>query len=97
ILVEIDMPTLRITKVDMIKNDEALQINLDLLEERREQEAIQEAKKQSQDGKVLLMLGSATQVSSQETSSTGAMKKSMRKTEASLDLSGKDRMKLQKH
>ncbi|GKB27860.1 reverse transcriptase domain-containing protein [Tanacetum coccineum] len=42
--IEIVMPTLRTTKVDMIKNDEALEINLDLLEERREQAAIQEAK-----------------------------------------------------
>ncbi|GKC47076.1 reverse transcriptase domain-containing protein [Tanacetum coccineum] len=45
--VEIGMPTLRTAEVDMIKNDEALEINLDLLEERREQAAIQEAKKQS--------------------------------------------------
>ncbi|GKF45989.1 reverse transcriptase domain-containing protein [Tanacetum coccineum] len=42
--VEIGMSTLRTTKADMIKNDEALEINLDLLEERREQAAIQEAK-----------------------------------------------------
>ncbi|GKC90423.1 reverse transcriptase domain-containing protein [Tanacetum coccineum] len=42
--VEIGMPTLRTTEVDMIKNDEALEINLDLLEERREHAAIQEAK-----------------------------------------------------
>nr|GEZ82819.1 RNA-directed DNA polymerase, eukaryota [Tanacetum cinerariifolium] len=34
--VEIGMPTLRTTKVGMIKNDEALEINLDLLEEKRE-------------------------------------------------------------
>nr|GEY11768.1 reverse transcriptase domain-containing protein [Tanacetum cinerariifolium] len=34
--VEIDMPTLRTAYVDMIKNNEALEINLDLLEERRE-------------------------------------------------------------
>nr|GEU82579.1 reverse transcriptase domain-containing protein [Tanacetum cinerariifolium] len=33
--VEIDMPTLRTIKVDMIKNDEALEINLDILEEKR--------------------------------------------------------------
>ncbi|GJY54770.1 reverse transcriptase domain-containing protein, partial [Tanacetum coccineum] len=45
--VEIGMPTLRTAEVDMIKNDEALEINLDLLEERREHAAIQEAKKQS--------------------------------------------------
>nr|GEY73852.1 reverse transcriptase domain-containing protein [Tanacetum cinerariifolium] len=44
ILVEIGMPTLRTAEVNMIKNDEVLEINLDLLEERREQEAIQEAK-----------------------------------------------------
>ncbi|GJY98677.1 reverse transcriptase domain-containing protein [Tanacetum coccineum] len=42
--VEIGMPTLRTAEVDMIKNNEALEINLDLLEERREQAAIQEAR-----------------------------------------------------
>ncbi|GJX90747.1 reverse transcriptase domain-containing protein [Tanacetum coccineum] len=42
--VENGMPTLRTAEVDMIKNDEALEINLDLLEEKREQAAIQEAK-----------------------------------------------------
>ncbi|GKA88146.1 hypothetical protein Tco_0809910 [Tanacetum coccineum] len=42
--VEIGMPTLRTTEVDMIKNNEALEIKLDLLGERREQAAIQEAK-----------------------------------------------------
>nr|GEV11556.1 hypothetical protein [Tanacetum cinerariifolium] len=42
--VEIGMPNLRTTKVDMIKNDETLEINLGLLKEKREQAAIQEAK-----------------------------------------------------
>ncbi|GJV40268.1 reverse transcriptase domain-containing protein [Tanacetum coccineum] len=42
--VEIGMPTLRTAEVDMIKNDEALEINLDLLEEKIEQSTIQEAK-----------------------------------------------------
>nr|GEV15102.1 reverse transcriptase domain-containing protein [Tanacetum cinerariifolium] len=42
--VEIGMPTLRTMKVDMIKNDEALGVNLKLLEEKREQAVIQEAK-----------------------------------------------------
>nr|GEV02434.1 reverse transcriptase domain-containing protein [Tanacetum cinerariifolium] len=42
--VEIGMPTWRTTEVDMIKNDEALEINLDLLKEKKEQAAIQEAK-----------------------------------------------------
>ncbi|GJZ79030.1 reverse transcriptase domain-containing protein [Tanacetum coccineum] len=41
---EIGMPTLRTAKIDMEKNDEALEINLDLLEERREQAAICEAR-----------------------------------------------------
>nr|GEU32153.1 probable inactive serine/threonine-protein kinase bub1 [Tanacetum cinerariifolium] len=40
----IGMPTLRTAKVDMTKNDEALEINLDLLEEKKEQAAVQEAK-----------------------------------------------------
>nr|GEW22997.1 reverse transcriptase domain-containing protein [Tanacetum cinerariifolium] len=38
------MLTLRTAEVDMVKNDEALEIILDLLEEKREDEAIQEAK-----------------------------------------------------
>nr|GEV53066.1 reverse transcriptase domain-containing protein [Tanacetum cinerariifolium] len=42
--VEIKMPTMRTAEVDMIKNNEALEVNLDLLEEKREQAAIQEAK-----------------------------------------------------
>nr|GEV88826.1 reverse transcriptase domain-containing protein [Tanacetum cinerariifolium] len=44
IKVKIDMPTLRTTEVDMVKNNEALGISLDLLEEKREQAAIQEAR-----------------------------------------------------
>ncbi|GJV08898.1 reverse transcriptase domain-containing protein [Tanacetum coccineum] len=41
---EIGMPTLRNAEVDLTRNDEALEINLDLIEEKREQAAIQEAK-----------------------------------------------------
>ncbi|GKD57007.1 reverse transcriptase domain-containing protein [Tanacetum coccineum] len=41
---KIGMPTLRTAKVELIENDEALEINLDLIEEKREQAAIQEAK-----------------------------------------------------
>ncbi|GJZ77989.1 reverse transcriptase domain-containing protein [Tanacetum coccineum] len=44
ILAEIGMPTLRTAEVDMVQNNEALKNNLDLLEERREQAAIREAK-----------------------------------------------------
>nr|GEZ90066.1 reverse transcriptase domain-containing protein [Tanacetum cinerariifolium] len=38
------MPTLRTAKVDLVGNNEALKINLDLVEERREEAAIREAK-----------------------------------------------------
>ncbi|GJY91776.1 reverse transcriptase domain-containing protein, partial [Tanacetum coccineum] len=41
---EIGMPTLRTAEVDLIQNNEALEINLDLLEERGEEAAIREAK-----------------------------------------------------
>ncbi|GJT19046.1 reverse transcriptase domain-containing protein [Tanacetum coccineum] len=41
---EIGMPTLRTAEVNLEENKEALEINLDLLEERREQAAIREAK-----------------------------------------------------
>nr|GEX47484.1 reverse transcriptase domain-containing protein [Tanacetum cinerariifolium] len=41
---KIGMPTLRTAEVDMVKNNEALGISLDLLEEKREQAAIQEAR-----------------------------------------------------
>ncbi|GJX30982.1 hypothetical protein Tco_0240837 [Tanacetum coccineum] len=42
---EIGMPTLRTAEVDVVRNDKALEINLDLVEERREQAAIREAKR----------------------------------------------------
>ncbi|GKF14661.1 hypothetical protein Tco_0056123 [Tanacetum coccineum] len=41
---KIGMPTLRTAEVDLVQNNEALKIYLDLLEERREEEAIREAK-----------------------------------------------------
>ncbi|GKC79506.1 reverse transcriptase domain-containing protein [Tanacetum coccineum] len=44
---ELGMPTLRTAKVDLAQNNEALGINLDLLEERREEAAIREAKSTS--------------------------------------------------
>ncbi|GKD68538.1 hypothetical protein Tco_1322628 [Tanacetum coccineum] len=44
---EIGMPTIRTAEVDMVQNDEALEINLDLLEERREQATIREEKSKS--------------------------------------------------
>ncbi|GJS57932.1 reverse transcriptase domain-containing protein [Tanacetum coccineum] len=41
---KIGMPTLRTTEIDMVQNDEALKLNLDLLEEKREQTTICEAR-----------------------------------------------------
>ncbi|GKD07470.1 reverse transcriptase domain-containing protein, partial [Tanacetum coccineum] len=41
---EIGMPTYRTAVVDVVHNNEELRLNLDLLEERREREAIREAK-----------------------------------------------------
>nr|GEX47373.1 reverse transcriptase domain-containing protein [Tanacetum cinerariifolium]GEX50189.1 reverse transcriptase domain-containing protein [Tanacetum cinerariifolium] len=41
---EIGMPALKIAEVDLVQNNEAMRINLDLLEERREEAAIREAK-----------------------------------------------------
>ncbi|GJR12923.1 pre-mRNA-splicing factor ATP-dependent RNA helicase DEAH7 [Tanacetum coccineum] len=45
---EIGMPTFRTAELDMEKNNEALKINLELLEEKREQAAITEAKSKRQ-------------------------------------------------
>ncbi|GJS27549.1 hypothetical protein Tco_0488169 [Tanacetum coccineum] len=44
---EIGMPTLRTAEVDMVQNNKALVINLDLLEERKEHAAIHEAKRKA--------------------------------------------------
>nr|GEV44782.1 reverse transcriptase domain-containing protein [Tanacetum cinerariifolium] len=95
ITVEIDIPTLKAVEVDMIKNNEALKINLDLLEEKREQATIQKVKSKAM--KNTIMQRSATQVSSQETSSTRATKQAMQKREASSNLSGKDHTRSRKH
>ncbi|GKA03907.1 hypothetical protein Tco_0676688 [Tanacetum coccineum] len=45
---EFRMPTFRTAEVDVAENDEALEINLELLEEKREQAAIREAKSKRQ-------------------------------------------------
>nr|GEW41564.1 reverse transcriptase domain-containing protein [Tanacetum cinerariifolium] len=48
---EISMPTFRTAEVDLVQNNEALEINLDLLEEKREELAIREAKSKAKMGK----------------------------------------------
>nr|GEX54220.1 reverse transcriptase domain-containing protein [Tanacetum cinerariifolium] len=62
---EISMPILRITEVDLVQNNEALEINLDLLEERREQAAIREAKSKAK-WKNIITLKFEVQVSNRE-------------------------------
>nr|GEV11545.1 reverse transcriptase domain-containing protein [Tanacetum cinerariifolium] len=96
ILVEIDIPTLRTMEVDMIKNDEALGVSLDLLEEKREQAAIQEAKSKAKMEKYY-NTGSAAQAFVRKTSSTETIKQVIRKIEASSVLSGRNHMKSRKH
>ncbi|GJY88320.1 reverse transcriptase domain-containing protein [Tanacetum coccineum] len=94
--VEIGMPTLRTVEVDMTKNNEALGINLDLLEEKksRQQSKKQEAKPR---WKNTITLGSEAQASVRETLYTETMKQATRKTGASSDLSGKDHTNSRKH
>ncbi|GKA13512.1 reverse transcriptase domain-containing protein [Tanacetum coccineum] len=70
---EIGMPTLRTAEIDQAKNNEALGINLDLIEERREQAAIQEAKSKKKMENITTQ-ESAEQVSNQVIWSTVAMK-----------------------
>ncbi|GKB87138.1 reverse transcriptase domain-containing protein [Tanacetum coccineum] len=48
---EIGMPTIKTTEVDLVQNNEALEINLDLLEERRKEAAICEANSKAKMGK----------------------------------------------
>nr|GEU66294.1 reverse transcriptase domain-containing protein [Tanacetum cinerariifolium] len=93
---EIGMPTLRTAEVDMIKNNKALGINLDLLKEKREQAAVQEARSKAKMERYY-NARSETQAFVQETLSTGTTKQAMRKTRASSDLSGRDHTKLRKH
>ncbi|GJT84334.1 hypothetical protein Tco_1058676 [Tanacetum coccineum] len=44
---EIGMPTYRTAAVDIVRNDDEIRLNLDLVEERRERAAIREAKAKS--------------------------------------------------
>nr|GEW27192.1 reverse transcriptase domain-containing protein [Tanacetum cinerariifolium] len=92
ITAEIGMPTLRTSEIDMVQNDEALEINLDLLEERREQTASakQEAR---QRWKNITTLKSASQASNLGTLSIETMMSAMQKIARSLALSGNDRMR----
>ncbi|GJV54733.1 hypothetical protein Tco_1455738 [Tanacetum coccineum] len=71
---EIGMPTFRTAEVDVAKNDEALEINLELLEEKREQ-AAKEKQKARNKWKSTTMSKFKTQASSQETWYTATTKR----------------------
>ncbi|GJW61480.1 hypothetical protein Tco_0110815 [Tanacetum coccineum] len=58
------MPTLRTAEIDQAKNNEALGINLDLIEERREQEQIQKLKSKKKMEKYITTQESRVKVSS---------------------------------
>ncbi|GKE57277.1 reverse transcriptase domain-containing protein, partial [Tanacetum coccineum] len=75
---EIDMPTLRTAEVDLVQNSEALKINLDLLEERREQTAIREAKSKAKMEKYTT-LRSEARVLNQEILYTATTRQAVRK------------------
>nr|GEZ62566.1 reverse transcriptase domain-containing protein [Tanacetum cinerariifolium] len=92
---EIGMPTLRTAEVDMVKNNEALGISLDLFEEKKSklQYRKQGAKPKRKD---ITTPGSERQAFVQETLSTGKTKQATRKTGESSNLSERDHMKSQK-
>ncbi|GJX47508.1 reverse transcriptase domain-containing protein [Tanacetum coccineum] len=79
---EIGMPTIRTTKVDLVQNNEALEINLDLLEEKREEAAIREAKSKAKMENTI-MQKFKIQVSNQETLYTTTMMQAEQKTQGS--------------
>ncbi|GJR46422.1 hypothetical protein Tco_1314525 [Tanacetum coccineum] len=83
---EIGMPTLRTAELDLTKNNEALGINLDLIEEKREQVAIQVAKSKAKMEKYYNSKGS-----------TVAMMQATPRMEENLALNGKDHTKLRSH
>ncbi|GKF98085.1 hypothetical protein Tco_0296868, partial [Tanacetum coccineum] len=85
ILAEIGMPTLRTAEIDPTKNNEALGINLDLIEEIREQAAIQEAKSKKKMEKYY---------NSRVCGISFKPGDMVPRTKANLDPSGKDRTKL---
>nr|GEU29016.1 reverse transcriptase domain-containing protein [Tanacetum cinerariifolium] len=80
---KIDMPTLRTAEVDLVQNNEALEINLDLLEEKREEAAIREAKSKTKMEKNTITQKSKIQVSNQETLCTATMMQAERKIQGS--------------
>nr|GEW25549.1 reverse transcriptase domain-containing protein [Tanacetum cinerariifolium] len=93
---KIDMPTLRTTEVDLVQNNESLEINLNLLEERREKATIREAKSKAK-WKSTITLKFEVQVLNRETLCTVTTMQAMQKIQGSYAPNGKDRTKLRKH
>nr|GEY74631.1 reverse transcriptase domain-containing protein [Tanacetum cinerariifolium] len=78
ILVEIGMPSLRYAEIEQVQNDEALMLNLDMLEEKRERVVIREAKRKA-NMENTKMPKFVVQPSSLETSCTAATKPAMQR------------------
>ncbi|GJZ42311.1 reverse transcriptase domain-containing protein [Tanacetum coccineum] len=88
--VEIGMPSLRCAEVDQVQNNEALILNLDMLEEKRERATIREAKSKARMEKYY---NAIVQPSKQVTLYIEVMKLAMRRKEENWAQNGKDRMK----
>ncbi|GKA11495.1 reverse transcriptase domain-containing protein [Tanacetum coccineum] len=91
---EIGMPMLWTMEVDPTKNDEALEINLDLIEEKGNKQQFKKQKAKLK-WKSITTSGSAVQISSHATWSTAATTQVTPGMEGNLDPNGKDRTKLQ--
>ncbi|GJW72585.1 reverse transcriptase domain-containing protein [Tanacetum coccineum] len=93
---EIGMPTLRTAEIDLIKNDEALEINLDLIEEKKSKQQFKKQKAKLK-WKNTTTLKFAAQVSNRGTWSTVTMMQVTAKTEVNFGLNGKDHIRSQNH
>ncbi|GJZ04749.1 reverse transcriptase domain-containing protein [Tanacetum coccineum] len=93
---EIGMPTIRTAEVNIATNDDERRIDLDILEERREQAAIREEKAKLKMKGYLLPKSSESHLD-QGTSCIVLTTQATQKTQESWDQSGKDPTRLRKH
>ncbi|GJT78638.1 reverse transcriptase domain-containing protein [Tanacetum coccineum] len=93
---EIGMPMLRTMEVDPTKNNEALEVNLDLIEEKGNKQQFKKQKAKLK-WKSITTLRSAAQVSGQVTWSTAVTTQVTPEMVSNLDPNGNDRTKLQNH
>ncbi|GJW97161.1 reverse transcriptase domain-containing protein [Tanacetum coccineum] len=90
------IPTLRTAEIDLMKNDEALEKNLDLIEEKENKQQFKRQKEKLR-WKSTTTIKSAAQASGRGTWSAIAMMQATPRTEENLDLNGKDHMKSRSH